>query len=52
VRTVGAFGAEAIRLGVDLQLGCEVIAIVTEADGPGRRVTGVETSQGVIATRQ
>ena len=52
VRTVGAFGAEAIRLGVDLQLGCEVMAIVTEADGPGRRVTGVETSQGVIATRQ
>jgi sarcosine oxidase subunit beta len=52
VRTVGAFGAEAVRLGVDLQLGCEVIAVVTEADGPGRRVTGVETSQGLLATRQ
>ncbi len=52
VRTVGAFGAEAMRLGVDLQLGCEVTSVVTEPDGPGRRVTGVETSQGVIATRQ
>lgn len=52
VRTVGGVGAEAMRLGVDLQLGCEVTAIVTEPDGPGRRVTGVETSQGLLATRQ
>lgn len=52
VRTVGAFGAEATRLGVDIQLGCEVRGIVAEPDPSGRRVGGVETSSGRIATRQ
>jgi sarcosine oxidase subunit beta len=52
VRAVGAFGAEATRLGVDIQLGCEVGAVVVEGDGGARRVTGVETSEGRLATRQ
>ena len=46
------FGAEATRLGVDIQLGCEVRGIVVEPDASGRRVGGVETSAGRIATRQ
>jgi glycine/D-amino acid oxidase-like deaminating enzyme len=51
VRTVGAFGAEAIRLGVDIQLGCEVVSVLADSDGAGLRVGGVETSLGRIATR-
>ena len=51
VRTVGAFGAEATRLGVDVQIGCEVVGIVVEEEAGARRVSGVETSAGRIATR-
>jgi sarcosine oxidase subunit beta len=52
VRTVGAFGAEAARLGVEIALGCEVTAVHVEPGGDGRRVVGVETTQGRVATRQ
>jgi sarcosine oxidase subunit beta len=52
VRTVGAFGAEAARAGVDIQMGCEVLAVVAEEQGGTRRVAGVETSGGRVATRQ
>jgi sarcosine oxidase subunit beta len=52
VRTLGALGAEATRLGVDIELGVEVLAIVTEAGDAVRRVSGLETSQGLIAARQ
>lgn len=51
VRTLGAFGAEATRLGVEIVLGCEVTAVQTEGIEP-RRVVGVETNQGRVATRQ
>ena len=51
VRTVGAFGAEATRLGVEIILGCEVSSIETEGSAP-RRVVGVDTNQGRVATRQ
>jgi sarcosine oxidase, subunit beta len=52
VRTLGALGAEATRLGVEIELGIEVLSIVTEASDAVRRVSGVETSQGLIAARQ
>ena len=52
VRTLGALGAEATRLGVDIELGVEVQAVVTEAADAVRRVSGVDTSQGLIAARQ
>jgi glycine/D-amino acid oxidase-like deaminating enzyme len=52
VRTIGAFGAEATRLGVDVQLGCEVVSLVVEEEAGARRVGGVETSDGRVATRQ
>jgi sarcosine oxidase subunit beta len=52
VRTVGAMGAEAARLGVEIVLGCEVTAVHVEPGGDGRRVVGVETTQGRVATRQ
>src|SRR5262245_11140364 len=51
-RTVGAFGAEAARRGVDIVLGCEVTGIQVEGDAGARRVVGVETSAGRTATRQ
>lgn len=50
-RTVGAFGAEATRLGVEIVLGCEVTSVQTEGLSP-RRVAGVDTNQGRVATRQ
>ena len=52
VRTVGAFGAEATRLGVDIVLGCQVTAVHAEPGGEGQRIVGVETNLGRIATRQ
>ena len=52
VRTVGAFGAEAARLGVEIALGCEVTAVFVEDGGDGKRVAGVDTTRGRVATRQ
>ena len=52
VRTVAAFGAEAVRLGVDVRLGTEVRGIVTAEGSGAQRVLGVETSAGRIETRQ
>ena len=60
VRTVAAFGAEAVRVGVDVMLDTEVRGIVTDAAPDVRRgapatgaqrVLGVETSAGRIETR-
>ena len=50
VRTVAAFGAEAVRLGVDMLLGTEVLGIVTAGEGGQHRVLGVETNRGRIDT--
>ena len=46
ILTLGAFGAEATRAGVEIHLGCEVRGLHCT----GSRVHGVETNAGPIAT--
>lgn len=49
VLTVGAFGAEAARAGVHVELDCEVRALRWQDEGGRRVVSGVETQRGGIA---